>query len=213
MILAGLLAAAAPVFGHADDWQVIAEHDGIVASQRMIEGRTLPQLRSQGEIPGTPYEILAVLLDVPNYHAWVPDCAQAMILRRLGPWRSVVYTLTELPRPLLDRETVVDQEVFFVRAPTLVKVTFRAIAAPEVPRASGTVRIGSAEGSYTIEALDDRRSRVTYIVDADPGGTLPEWLVLMQSRRNPVATLTGLRNRLEETRGRYQAEIATFPRG
>ena len=41
---------------------------------------------------------------------------------------------------VLDREAIIDQEVFFVRAPTLVKVEFRAVAAPDIPLASGTMR-------------------------------------------------------------------------
>lgn len=208
-----LLTGALPAAGFAGDWEVVAERDGIVASQRMIEGRNLPQLRAQGEVRGTPYEILAVLLDVPNYHAWVPDCAVATTLGKPGRWRSTIYTRTDLPWPVQDRETVIDQEVFFVRAPTLVNVTFRAIEAPDLAPADGTIRVNSAEGSYTIEALDGRRSRVTYLVDADPGGRVPAWLVVMQSRRNPLGTLAGLRQRLEETRGRYDAEIASYPSG
>jgi hypothetical protein len=34
----------------------------------------------------------------------------------------------------------------------------------------------------------------------------------MQSTRNPLQTLAGLRKRLNETRGRYAAQIDRFPR-
>ncbi len=208
-----LLVSSPPATGLAGNWEVIAERDGIVASRRFVEGRRLPELRSIGEVPGTPYEILAVLLDVPAYRIWVPDCAEATTLRRTGAWRSIIYTRTDLPWPLLDREAVIEQEVFFVKPPVLLKVTFRAITSPDVPRARGTVRANFADGAYTIEALDERRSRVTYQVDADPGGTLPEWLIRTQSRRNPLDTLSGLRRRLVATRGQYREQIASFPAG
>lgn len=198
----GLLAAGLSAAVQADDWEVTSERDGIVASQRMAAGLRYPQLRAQGVVRGTPQQVLAVLLDVPGYPAWVPDCAEAKALRKTGAWRSLIYTRTDLPWPVLDREAVVDQEVFFVRAPTLIKVEFRAVAAPEVPRAINTIRTDFAEGSYTIEALDAGRSRVTYRIDADPGGHVPDWLVQLQIRRNPLETLAGLRRRLEETRAR-----------
>lgn len=204
----GLLAGSLPAAGHAADWTVVAETDGIVVSQRMVDGRRFPQLRAQAEVRGTPDEILAVLLDVPAYRQWVPDCAEATVLRKTGAWRRLIYTRTELPWPVLDREAIIDQEVFFVRAPTLVKVFFKAVPAPEVPRAAGTVRTDFAEGSYTIEALDADRSRVTYLVEADPGGAVPDWLVRMQSRRNPLGTLSGLRRRLEQIRSRQAAQQA-----
>jgi len=204
----GLLAGSLPAAGHAADWTVVAETDGIVVSQRMVDGRRFPQLRAQAEVRGTPDEILAVLLDVPAYRQWVPDCAEATVLRRTGAWRRLIYTRTKLPWPVLDREAIIDQEVFFVRASTLVKVFFQAVPAPEVPRAAGTVRTDFAEGSYTIEALDADRSRVTYLVEADPGGAVPDWLVRMQSRRNPLGTLSGLRRRLEQIRSRQAAQQA-----
>lgn len=197
----GLLAGSLPAAGHAAGWEVIEDADGIVVSQRPVEGRRLPQLRAQGEVEATPLEILAVLLDVAAYPEWVPDCAEARLLQRIDAWRSLIYTRTGLPWPVLDREAIVEQEVFFVREPVLLKVTFHAVAAPELPRARGTLRTGFAEGSYTIEALGDgRRSRVTYEVQADPGGSVPDWLIRMQSRRNPLETLAGLRRQLEKTR-------------
>ncbi|HEU0224722.1 MAG TPA: START domain-containing protein [Steroidobacteraceae bacterium] len=198
----GFLVGCLPVTGHAGAWEGVTEKDGIVVSQRMVEGRPFPQLRAQGEVRGTPNEILAVLLDVPAYREWVPDCAEATILRRTGARRRLIYTRTDMPWPVLDREAVIDQEVYFVRASRLVKVEFRAVPAPEVPQAVDTIRTEFAEGSYTIEALDAGRSRVTYLIHADPGGAVPGWLVQLQIRRNPLETLMGLRRRLEEARAR-----------
>jgi hypothetical protein len=198
----GFLAGGLPAASHADDWRVISERDGIVVSSRAVEDRRYPQLRAQGVVRGTPDEVLAVLLDVPAYRQWVPDCAEATTLRRIGARRSLIYTRTDLPWPVLDREAVIDQEVFLVREPTLLTVEFRAVPAPEVPRAINTLRTEFAEGSYTIEALDAGLSRVTYRIDADPGGHVPDWLVELQIRRNPLETLAGLRRQLEKTRGR-----------
>jgi hypothetical protein len=192
---------------------VIAERDGIVVSRRQLENSRLPELRSQGEVAGTPYEILAVLLDVPAYHLWVPDCAEAKLVRSLGAWRSIIYTRTDLPWPVRDREAVVDQAVTFTRAPDLVMVTFLAIEAPDVPHAIDTVRTNAAAGSYIIEAIGENRSRVTYQLDADPAGSLPDWLIKLQSRRNPLGTLAGLRKRVKETRGRYDDQIGRYPPG
>jgi hypothetical protein len=93
-----------------------------------------------------------------------------------------------------------------------VKVKFDAISAPEVARARGTVRMKSLGGFYAIEAIDDERSLVHYELDADPAGSLPAWLITIQSTRNPLQTLAGLRRRLHETRGQYEAQIDRFPR-
>ena len=209
-LLAVGIALALPA--RAADWQVIAERDGIVVSRKSVAGRGFPQLRAVGEVPGTPYEILAVLLDVPAHTKWLPDCVESRTLRHLDAWHHVIYTRTDAPWPVSDREAVIENEVIFLEPPSRLKVTFMALPAPEVARARGTVRMKAVSGYYLIAAIDDRRSLVQYELDADPAGALPAWLVSFQSTRNPMQTLSGLRARLQATRGQYRAQIATFPR-
>lgn len=207
-----LLLAACPAVSQPGTWEVIEERDGIVVSQRPVEDRAFPRVRAVGEVRGTPYEILAILLDVPSHVGWLPDCVASTVLRRLGPWRHVIYMRTDAPWPVADREAVVENEVIFLDPPLKVKVKFDAISAPEIARGRGTVRMKSLSGFYAIEAIDAERSLVHYEIDADPAGSLPAWLVTMQSTRNPLQTLTGLRRRLHETRGQYEAQIDRFPR-
>lgn len=195
----------------ASNWEVISEREGITVSRRAVQGRAFPQLRAVGEVPGTPYEILAVLLDVPAHVKWLPDCIESRTLSRLDAWRYIIYTRTDAPWPVSDRESVIENEVIFLDPPRKVKVTFEAVPAPEVARARGTVRMKAVNGYYSIEAIDERRSLVQYELDADPAGTLPAWLVTMQSTRNPMQTIAGLRTRLQATRGQYRAQIAKFP--
>lgn len=203
---------AFPDHAGASEWEVIAERDGIVVSRRPVEGRRFPQLRAVGEVPGTPYEILAVLLDVPAHVNWVPDCLESRYLRQLDSWRSVIYTRTDGPWPVSDREAFLENEVVFLDPPSKLKVTFKGMATPDIARRRGTIRMISVDGFYAIETIDDRRSLVRYELDANPGGNLPDWLISLQSTRNPLQTVAGLRKRLEETRGRYREQIARFPR-
>lgn len=213
LLLGLVLQGSLPAPARASDWEVLVERDGIVASRRLVEGRDFPQLRAVGEVPGTPYEVLAVLMDVPAYVDWLPDCVDSTTVRVIDDWRSIIYMRTDAPWPVSDREAVVENQVNFTDARTKVNVSFRAVTAADVMQKPGTVRMRFATGSYTIEAIDDKRSRVLYEIDADPGGALPAWLIVLQSRRNPFETIAGLRRQIEKTRGRYQAEIARFPSG
>jgi hypothetical protein len=46
-----------------------------------------------------------------------------------------------------------------------------------VPEREGTVRMALLRGSWTIDALEPMRSRVTYQIAVQPGGMIPGWLV------------------------------------
>lgn len=210
LIVFSLLAAGPPATA-ASDWEIILDRDGIIVSRRSVEGQDLPQLRAVGEVPGTPYEVLAVLLDVQQYVAWSPDCAEARIVHRLSQWRSRAYTRIHTPWPLADREVVVENDVFFIDPPTKLKVTFQSVAAPEVESKRRVIRMPRVTGFYSIEATGDGLSRVHYELDADPGGNLPALFISMQSSRNPFRTLTGIRRQLERTRGQYDQQIERFP--
>ncbi len=205
-----LLGAQAVAAGPAG-WEVIARRDGIVVSRRLVEGRAFPQLLAVGDVPGTPQEVLAILLDVPAHVKWFPDSMESRTVRRLDSWRSITYSRNDAPWPVSDREVVVENAVNWSGAPSKLVVTFHAVAAPAVPRARGTVRMQKATGSYTIEDSGGGRSIVRYELDADPGGSLPAWLVTVQSTRNPLGAIAGLRARLGETRGQYRDAIARFP--
>jgi hypothetical protein len=213
--IAGLIAfsllAAGPRAADAGDWEIILDRDGIVVSRRSVEGQDLPQLRAVAEVPGTPYEVLAVLLDVQQHVAWSPDCVESRIVQRLSQWRSRAYTRIHTPWPLADREVVVENDVFFIEPPSKLKVTFRSVAAPEVERRRHVIRMPRVSGFYAIEATGDGRSRVHYELDADPGGNLPDLFISLQSSRNPFRTLTGIRRQLERTRGQYDQQIERFP--
>ena len=193
-----------------DGWQVTAEEQGVVVSLRPVAGRALPELRSVGEIAATPLEILSVVVDVPNHVEWRPDCAVSKTIQQIDAVTSVVYSLTDAPWPVADRELVTRSEVDLSGGPTKVAVRFSALDAPEVEGKSGAVRMERATGAWEIEAVDAARSRVRYTVDADPGGSLPGWLVSMQTKRNPLETLVGLRRRVEQTRGSYVDRVREF---
>lgn len=68
-----------------------------------------------------------------------------------------------------------------------------------VPPNSDAVRMRLLRGNWRIEPLDGARSRVNYQVMADPGGSIPAWLV----RRGALNALPDV---IERVRQRLQGE-------
>ena len=208
---AGLLVSTILAADDTENWEVIREKDGITVSRFAVEGRGFPILRAVGDVAGTPYEVLAILRDVQAHVHWRPDCVEARTISDIDAAHSIVYTRTNAPWPVSDRDVVLANEITFIDPPHQVRIDFSAVSDTDVPPRQGMVRMPRLQGYYLLESIDGNRSRVTYRLDVDPGGKLPDWLIRKQSVRNPFETIAGLRKRLEQTRGQYEAVIEGFP--
>ena len=61
----------------------------------------------------------------------------------------------------------------------------------------GVVRIPYLDGFWLLEKIDDNKTKVTYQVHADPGGTIPAWLANATAVNNPYETLRNMRVNIE----------------
>jgi hypothetical protein len=193
-LVVGLLAG--PTAARAE-WEVVATKQGVEVSQQAVEGRSLPMFRGIGEVDGSPDQVLAVLQDVDKHVEWMPDTAEARLVRESeeAVW---MYRLTDAPWPVSDRDVVVKSHLEIVEPEVEIHTFFEAVEVPEVPERRGVVRMPHLVGHWKLRAIAPGRSRVEYQVDVDPGGRLPGWLAARTSRDNPVWTIVGLRKRLAE---------------
>ncbi len=87
---------------------------------------------------------------------------------------------------------------------------FQSVTVASVGPVPGVVRMPRLVGFYHLEAIDAGHTRVTYQVDADPGGWLPGWLVKATTRKLPIQTIVGLRQQVAKTRGHYEAFLRKY---
>ncbi len=207
-LVAALGLAGAP---RADDsWQPLLTQDGVSVEERTAPGRALPELRATVEIDAAIFEVLAVIADVPRQPEWVHDCVAARIVRVLGPDVALIYNRTGVPWPASDRDVLLHSELKLVAASTHAAVLLASTTDPNVPPVDGVVRMPRLVGGYDLVSLAPTRTRVTYRIDIDPGGSLPTWLVTRTSRETPLGTLLGLRKQVVATRGTYGEFVASW---
>lgn len=213
-LIAALLSTAMllAVAARADDggWAHDATESGVVVTTRTEPGRGLPVFRGVTTVDAGQYEILAVLDDIGHFTDWMAECKGARILKQVSEFERVEYNRTNAPWPVSDRDTVIRS---WIEASTTKRETwarFQSVSWPGTGAVDGVVRMPRLRGYYHLQAVDDTHTRVTYQVDADPGGMLPDWLVKRTSRRLPIDTLIGLRRQVNKTRGRYEAFMKRY---
>jgi hypothetical protein len=209
--IALVVAAALSSAAAAAPWRHLYTKDGVRVEARDLPGRDLPQLRGVGVLPFNLYEILAVLDDVPNHRTWVERLERSVVLRRPSPMSLWMYVRFDFPWPTQDRDSVLHVGVTRTLAPKHEAVlrTERATD-PNRPPVDGVVRVPRSVAEARLRYLDPMRTHVTYLVDIDPGGSLPRWLVRMLQEDLPLKILRGLKRRIVKTRGRYDAFLARW---
>ena len=200
-LLSGLASAEA-----AEPWLDVLEDDGIRVSQRVGPGRALPEFRAVAEIAASRWQVLAVIVDIPNQPKWMHRLSEARVIRTKAqtgsPLGAVFYLRMDLPWPVSDRDVVLESDTDFPDEGRSVTRFARASHAEHEP-IEGVIRMPRLRGHYALTALAPDRTRVEYQVDADPGGSLPSWLVTRVSRDDPWYTLKDLRARVAAAHAEY----------
>jgi hypothetical protein len=191
-------------------WVQIAEQDGVRVEQADFASGEPPRFRGTTELEAELYEVLPVILDDSQHTQWMPGCLESRTLRRDGPISRYVYTRSDLPWPLADRDAVLRSRVVMVREGAEFTTPFETAEDASMPPMRGAVRVPLLRGSYRFEALPGGRTRVELEVQMDPGGRIPRFVLPRAGRTHAIDTLRALRAQVETTRGRYTAFMREF---
>jgi len=208
--LALLLAFTAPIRADEGGWERDTTEAGIVVSTRTEPGRGLPVFKGVGVVDANLHEVLAVLDDTGRFTEWMPSCAKARVIKKISEFDRIEYNRTAAPWPVSDRDVVVRSTLEGSAEKQEVWARFQSVTAPGQGPIAGVVRMPRLRGFYHLQAIDEGHTRVTYQVDADPGGMLPDWLVKRTSRRLPIDTILGLRKQIKKTKGKYEAFLQRY---
>lgn len=186
-------------------WEIVREDSGITVLQKDIAGRALPIFMGRATIQANIYDLLGVLQDVENHTKWMHACSDSALVERDGDLHVTSYNRTDAPWPVSDRDVVLESRITLIPATHTIMVRFQSVTAQTKPEVAGVVRMPNLRGYYKFTALSALTTKVEYLVDADPGGSLPDFIVRMAAEDMPVGTLSNLRRRVAEIAGEYQA--------
>lgn len=191
-------------------WKHLMTEAGVSVWLRDEPERSLPIFKGIATLDAGLFECLAVLDDTARHVEWMSGCKTSRVVKTVDEFERYVYNRTRAPWPVSDRDAVVHGTIQGSFARREVWSRFQAVSLPQVPPVDGVVRMKVLRGFYRMQALDERRTRITYQIDADSGGLLPDWLVSRTVRRLPIETISGLRSQVGKTRGRYASFLQRY---
>lgn len=192
-------------------WERVSSSDGILVERRTVPGSNLKEFRGHGVVDAPLGRVLAVIRDAPHRCEWMAQCAEDYVIEENEAARvQISYHRTKAPWPVADRDSINRAELRVDLARHRVFLPFEAISHPKVPPVHGAVRMPFLRGHWILQPVHGGNATdVEYQVHANPGGSLPEWMSNMASKKLPLLTIIGLRKQTKlRSYPAFEAEIA-----
>ena len=120
--------------------------------------------------------------------------------------KNVVYTVNKTPWPVTNRDAYIQSEM---SADASGVVTSRIIAVPTYKENNEDyIRMPELKGAWVFTPQEEGVVEVVYQVHANPGGSLPNWLVNSIVVETPMNTLTNLHKVIKDEK--YQGQSFAF---
>ncbi|MBI2375970.1 MAG: hypothetical protein HYV07_18395 [Deltaproteobacteria bacterium] len=197
LISLGLLALFATPEAKDGGWEEVSNSEGILVEKRGVEGTSLVEFRGRGMAEAGLLELAGVLRDNDRKTEWMANCMSNYPVRWRAGTSAVVYHRVGSPAFFIaDRDTVMDVKAVWNAAEKSISVVFFGIDDPKAPAVDGVVRMPELRGFWKLRYVGPKQTEVTYQVFADPGGSLPRWLVNWASTDIPLHSILGLRSQV-----------------
>ncbi|EAT13162.1 START domain-containing protein [Bermanella marisrubri] len=173
------------------EWDLEADNEDLAIEvfTRSVGDSPLKEFKGVTFIKAPVTAFVALLEDTKRATQWMHNVIQFDMVEEISDTEKVVYTVNETPWPVTDRDVYVHSS--FV-ADSKGAVTSHLRAQGGHTKNDDFVRMPSIQGKWEFTPQDDGMTKVVYQVHADPGGSLPDWLVNAIVVDTPLNTLENL---------------------
>jgi hypothetical protein len=189
--LSGLQVAAQP------KWQLVKDAHGIQVYTASTASSGFKSIKVNAVFEGTWQKLIAILLEVESQPQWVYGTRQAYLLKKVNNQEILYYVETELPWPAQNRDTIIRMRIHENRARN--RLTITSVGEPQaLAIQEKKVRVPHFKANWEVTMVGKDRISLSYLLDADPGGSLPAWIVNLFISKGPYETFRKLSELLKK---------------
>lgn len=177
---------------NANTWVLSKDEEGIQVFLRNTPNKAIKSFKSTMTVNGRLSSVMAVLENVNSYPRWLHNCRSAKILKEISGTKKLMYVVTDMPWPVIDRDAI--YEATRTQNKINKRVDIKLVAKPTMAsKVVNRVRINTMQGSWILMPVGNNKTEVTYEMTVDPGGNIPKWIVNTLVVDIPFFTLKKLR--------------------
>jgi START domain len=176
-------------------WVVKKEKDGIRVSTRTSDSSKFNDIKVELDLPGNIYQLDAILMDIEKYPQWAYATKSSTLIQKSGVNGLIYYSEIAAPWPASNRDFYAIFEVSLDSPARTLNISSTGLKDFRPPK-ENLVRVPRSKSGWTVTTLSDRMIHVCYILQADPGGSLPAWIMNIFSTKGPLETFENLKQKM-----------------
>jgi hypothetical protein len=181
-----------------NDWSLKLDKDGIKVYTKDLENSPFKAVKTVCTVDASLSRLTAVLLDINSSKDWVYATKVCTILKQPYPWELFYYSEVTIPWPVNNRDFIVRLKVS--QDPKTKVVTVDGENQPKyLPEKKSIVRIQNCYSKWTITPQSKEQVKIEYVLQVDPGGMVPAWLINMFATKGPYESFKNLRLQVKKS--------------
>lgn len=175
-----------------ENWTLKTNKDGIAIYTKTIENSAYKGIKVKCSLQATLSQFVAVIMDVNTATEWLYSTKSSTLLKEVSPAEVYYYSEVGLPWPLSNRDFVC--HLTAKQDPRTRVVTIDGPVVPDyMPEKNGIVRVKHSSGKWIITPAENNMVNIEYTLEADPGGSIPAWLVNLFATKGPMESFRKLK--------------------
>ncbi|MEZ9071259.1 START domain-containing protein [Vibrio splendidus] len=199
---------ALSTLAYATPWQFVKSEDGITIHKRN-HGNGLVEVRAQMQVETSYSGFLLLLEDSDNIPNWIDNVSNSEVLMQISSNENIVYTQFKAPWPARDRDMVTYSS--YGVEDNQFTLTIKD-ASNYLAKEPGYIRIKEVDALWTLDALTNGFTHISYTAYANAGGILPDWLMNRLSANNAFSTFNKLKSQLPKYQGQQHPNLPSKSR-
>lgn len=179
-----------------ESWKLAKDKDSILIYTRQMNGMKIKEFKAYTTINTTVDKLVAVLQDVDNYDKWTMNVKNSALLKKISDDETYIYSEADIPWPFSNRDIISHINIYWSQTRDTATLVIDGI--PDyLPEKKGIIRIPISKGAWHIYQVAEENVAIEYSYAADPGGSIPAWIVNLFIVDGPYKTLLRLKTYIE----------------
>ena len=196
-ILFSIATIIVAVSANAQDWRLTKNKNGISVYEARSENSNFKNIKVVCTLEGNYDKLLKIIADVSHHKDWVYHNKEAALLKTVSPLEFYYYTETTLPWPATNRDVVVHTIITRDSKNQFLKI-HSANHDGMVKEKPGKVRVEHSNINWYVTAPTAKTISIVYTMEANPGGSIPAWLVNSFADKGPYESFIKLEELLKK---------------